>query len=151
MPNYSAKGVEKMRALARLQTLDPNAGNIRAWLLGIARNVLNEHRQRAIRRKAGHADGPTGERALSAIEDSITRASEVIARGEQHRILMVMIESLDTEDTLLVTWHGLERRSLAEAASRLGITRDAAAKRWQRLLKQLRDRGMDLGLFEPDA
>ncbi len=140
-----------MRALARFNTLDPDAGNIRGWLFGIARNVLNEHRYRAMRRNASSTDDQTVERALSAVEDSITRVSEVLARSEQHQILTKLLDTLDTEDTLLITWHGLEGRPLGEVAVQLGITRDAAAKRWQRLLKELRERGHGLGLFEPES
>ncbi len=138
-----------MRALPRLKSFDPQGGSIRAWLLGIARHILNEHRHRAIRNARGMLDGEVGEQALHTVEDSITRVSEVIARSEQHQILARLLDTLDTEDTLLITWHGLEGRLLGDVAAELGITRDAAAKRWQRLLARLRDRGVDLGLFAP--
>jgi RNA polymerase sigma factor (sigma-70 family) len=140
-----------MRALSRLGKLDPDAGNIRLWLFGIARNVLNEHRHHAMRREAGRGDGMATEQTVSTLEDSITRVSEVMARSEQHQILTTLIQTLDTEDSLLITCHGLERRPLAEAAEKLGITRDAAAKRWQRLLALMRERGINMGLFEPDV
>lgn len=140
-----------MRALARFETLDPDAGSIRGWLFGIARNVLNEHRYRAMRYSSTNTQHAHVERALSAVEDSITRVSEVLVRSEQHQILTKLLETLDTEDTLLITWHGLEGRPLADVAGELGITRDAAAKRWLRLLAELRARGHGLGLFEPEV
>lgn len=137
-----------MRALTRLRTLDPDAGHIRGWLIGIARHVLNEHRHRAMR---GKTEDQASGRALSKLEDSITRVSEVAARSEQQQILTTLLDTLDPDDMLLITWHGLEGRPLATAAALLGITRDAAAKRWQRLLKHLRGKGLDLGLFEPEV
>ncbi|MFN0241667.1 MAG: RNA polymerase sigma factor [Planctomycetota bacterium] len=137
-----------LRALERPDKL-PRGPGIRAWLFGIARHVLSEHRSKAWRRRT-KSDGSGTDDVLNALEDSITRASQVVARSEQHHILMKLVSTLDTEDTLLVAWYGLEGRPLADVVQRLGISPDAASKRWQRLRRDLREQGLDLGLFEAD-
>jgi RNA polymerase sigma factor (sigma-70 family) len=135
-----------VRAVAGLKTMNPDAGSIRAWLFGIAHNVMNELRHRVLRRGGG-VSGQNVEQILSMHEDSITRISQIVARSEQQQILRKLLDDLDPDEMLLLSWHGLEDRTLSEVAEKLGISHDAASKRWQRLRKRLQEREL-ASLFE---
>lgn len=112
---------------------------LRPWLFGVAKNVLLEalRRARGPAFRAGAAGSTTRLLALGSVPDEVTAASVRCARDEQLARFSDWLEELAPEDRELVVHCGLEGLAHGEVAERLGLTRDAAAKRWQRLCARL--------------
>lgn len=136
-----------MRAIRALPSFDPSKGPFRAWLIGIGRNVLLEA-LRALTRQGAVLDAQHSEFALAACPDSVTSITRAAARSEVLRQFAAELSALNEPDRVLVACCGLEELGPEEAARRLGISATAAAKRWQRLRKQLGERPQLLALFE---
>jgi RNA polymerase sigma factor (sigma-70 family) len=115
---------------------------LRPWLFGVAKNVLLEAHRRA--RSPAFRAGATGSTtrllALGRVPDEVTAASVRCARDETLARFSAWLDELDPSDRELVVHCGLEGLSHAEVAERIGLTRDAAAKRWQRLRALIRSR-----------
>jgi RNA polymerase sigma-70 factor (ECF subfamily) len=128
-----------VRARANFTSFDAGATAFRPWLLGIARNVVLqaiEHHEREVRAPPG-ADGSRF--SFSRIPDEATAVSRRVARDEGLRKLLAWIEALPSEERLLVVLCGLEGKTCASAGQRLGVSDEAATKRWQRLRARLAD------------
>lgn len=135
-----------MRALGALESFDPSKGQFRAWLIGIARNVLLEAFRSLSREPA--FQGATGDSlALSRCPDSVTSITRRIASSDALQRFVEHVAALDQAERVLITCCGLEGVGPQEAARRLGISAAAAAKRWQRLRSQLAEREAVLALF----
>jgi len=111
----------------------------RRWLFRIAKNVLLE----AIRKVPSLPLGPgaAGESTRVRLFDRPDEATSVtrrLARDEAVRDFQSYLKELPAEDQDLVLHLGIEGLTNAEAARRLGISTDAATKRWQRLRAHLR-------------
>lgn len=121
------------RALQNFSRFDAQKSNFRSWLIGIAQMVLLEtlRRNARLREELGpelhHGSGST---------TSVTRTA---MRDEGFRRMLAAIDAQPPEDRLLLLMHGLEARPLGEVAQRLGVSEDAAQKRWQRLCARLRE------------
>jgi RNA polymerase sigma-70 factor, ECF subfamily len=127
-----------LRALQNLDRFDP-AQSFRGWLIGIAKKVvLQSHARRP--RASFHTD-LDGERGELSIPDSVTGASVRLARDESVLGFLRFVEELSEDDRLLVVLCGLEESTCAEAGTRLGISAEAATKRWQALRARLRANG----------
>lgn len=124
-----------VRALARFATFDPERGPFRAWLFGIARHVLL-HALRTLRERSANGDRSRVV-GLADVPDDVTSITRRVTRDEDVRALLAAVELLPDEDRQLVVLHGLEGRSLGAAGAVLGIGREAAKKRWQRLRPRL--------------
>lgn len=111
----------------------------RAWLFGIAGNVLHEE-LRGTLRDARHVTTP-GDTALAAQMSVATSVTRQVARRERWQAFYAEIDGLDEADRELLVMHLLEQRPLAEAAVRLQITVAAASKRVQRLRARLARHG----------
>jgi DNA-directed RNA polymerase specialized sigma24 family protein len=59
------------------------------------------------------------------------------------------MRELDADERLLLAQVGLEGVSFAEAGERLGLSRDATAKRWQRLRARLEEQPRARDLLLP--
>jgi RNA polymerase sigma-70 factor (ECF subfamily) len=120
------------RERAQVAALDPA---FRGWLFRIAKNVLLEafRRARAPAFRAGSAGTTTRVLALEGVPDSITAVSRRLARDEGLAKLVEWLRGLEEDERLLVAHVGLEGLSFAEVGERVGLSRDAVAKRWQRL------------------
>lgn len=100
-----------------------------AWMIGVARNVLNNARRKHSRRKAAHdrlvprGDAPSAEDRVVANE-ALSSALRSLSDG-------------DREMLLLHYWDGLDVSQLAVA---LAISREAAATRLSRATSRLRAR-----------
>jgi RNA polymerase sigma-70 factor (ECF subfamily) len=127
------------KALASRGEFDPERSSFRAWVFTIARHVLLqaiEAQERVDRARSLDADS-TGSSQREAIPDEATSVSQRMARDEGLRRFLAEAERMESDDRVLLILCGLEGKSFGEAAPVLGITRDAAAKRWQRLRAKL--------------
>lgn len=126
------------RAFERFDTFDPAQGPFRAWIFGIANNVLRE----ALAELAGpggrRRDTGTSSRAPGAdLPDEATSVSRRVARDESLRILVGRLCGLDEDERRLLLLRGLEGLPHADVAALTGLSVDAVQKRWQRLLDRI--------------
>jgi RNA polymerase sigma factor (sigma-70 family) len=132
------------RALAGLAGYDPSRASFRTWVFGIANHVvLNGYR---LLRK--NATGAT-DRDLREIPDDVTSISRALVRDETLARCVSALAGLAGDERLLLIHCGLEGMPVAEAAGILGISTDAAAKRWQRLRARLRETAPFTDLIAP--
>jgi RNA polymerase sigma factor (sigma-70 family) len=82
--------------------------------------------------------GETSQLRLFDRVDEATSVTRRLARDEAVRDFQAYLKELPAEDQDLVLHVGIEGLTNAEAARRLGISPDAATKRWQRLRAHLR-------------
>lgn len=129
------------RALARFEEYDPSRP-FRAWLFGIARNVLLETLRSAQKSGDGGADPSVARRALEQTPDAVTSFTRRLARDEALAHFLARVRELGEDEQTLVRMCGLEGATIKEAALRLGIGEEAAKKRWQRLRAELVQRDL---------
>lgn len=77
---------------------------------------------------------------LAAIPADVTGAVSAAVRQERHRTVAEAIDALGPQDREIVILRGVEQRANATVAELLGIAPEAAAMRYHRALKRLRDR-----------
>jgi RNA polymerase sigma-70 factor, ECF subfamily len=118
------------RAYRRRRRFDPQRGNPRAWLFGIARNAaLDELRRRKRQAKLGpEPPGADATVAESFAELSARRASVVAG--------LARLEPAERELVALKFFAGL---SHAEIAAVLGISESNAASKLHRVINKLRE------------
>jgi RNA polymerase sigma factor (sigma-70 family) len=128
------------RAYERFHSFDPAKGEFRRWIFGVGNNVLKETLAAAARpaAQAGRMEVSSRD-LLDQIPDDITSVSRRIARDETFKMFIEKLDTLDDDDRKLLIYRGLEGLGHAEAAELLGISRDAAEKRWQRLVRRVED------------
>jgi RNA polymerase sigma-70 factor (ECF subfamily) len=142
-----------LRAVQELPQFDAARATFRAWIFGIAKNVLYEmwrqdNRHGASARGA-HPGGEAsacshgGAPALDEWPDVATTIRTRLARDEAVERLLAHAVQLDAIDRKLLIACGFEDMTCTEAATRLGIRPDAAIKRWQRLRERLAERGFE--------
>ena len=124
-----------MRAWQRFDSYDPLRANFRAWIFGIARNVLFE----AIGQlsHATKAASPLTTSSLGALPDDATSITRAASRREQLSSFAAHVDSLEREDQRLLLYRGLEERTHEEVGKLLNTSAETAAKRWQRLRDRL--------------
>lgn len=127
------------RAFDSFERFDPAAGPFRAWVFGIARNVLYRALSQVGRNLARPVGGaPRMEtQALGRLPDTTTSITRRVARDETLKRFVAEVRALDEDDRRLLLRRGLEGRSHEDIASELGITPEAAVKRWTRLRERL--------------
>ncbi len=123
------------RAWAAFAAFDPARAAFRSWVFGIAKNVLKEGLLN-LRRTAG-LSGSARAAALDGAPADATSVSRRVARDEALRAFVLDVERLDQEERRLLLFRGLEGLSHPEVGERLGLSAEAAAKRWQRLREKL--------------
>lgn len=99
-----------------------------AWMIGVARNVLQNARRKHSRRL-------NAQRKLTPTGDEASAEDHVIA-NEQLRDALATLREEDREVLLLHYWDGLDAAALAVV---LGVTSGAAATRLSRASTQLRE------------
>lgn len=125
-----------IQALGSLERYDPTRGSFLQWLAGISRNVIRGalHNLRA----RGEASGGTSNlERIEAQRDTVTGITARLAHDETLNTVIELLRAHNEDDRVLVITCVLEGESLAEAALRLGISVEAASKRWQRLRARL--------------
>lgn len=133
-----------LRALRLRDGFDGADAAFRSWIFAIAKNLLLEVCRSA--RRLGRVqidDGRTSNvRARDQLSASVTALSQRLLRDDGIRRFHQHLSTLPREDRELVSFCGLEGCTCADAARKLGISVDAAHKRWQRLRARLREDGL---------
>ncbi|MBL8858347.1 MAG: sigma-70 family RNA polymerase sigma factor [Planctomycetes bacterium] len=121
---------------------DESTDGFRAWAFRIGKNVLMEA-LRAMRHEVLSMPGlsPTNKMlALEGVPQDVTSFTQRLANEDSIREFLKHVQALDESDRMLLIHCGLEGETCAEAASKLGLSEDAAIKRWQRLKAKLREK-----------
>jgi RNA polymerase sigma-70 factor (ECF subfamily) len=138
-----------VRAWKAFRGFDPRSQSFRYWLFRVAKNVMLEAFRELRSPDGGVPSGDPSKRliVLREVPDSATAISQRLARDERLRLFAQWIASLEEEERMLVVHLGLEGMTQAEVAERLSLSRDAVAKRWQRLLARVAEQGSMRELF----
>ncbi|MFN0058670.1 MAG: RNA polymerase sigma factor [Planctomycetota bacterium] len=136
------------RAMNALASFDAERASFRAWVFGIAHNVLREAlRSLRTRGESVFGIGPRSTlHGLYAIAEEATRVSTRLARTEAMQNFLLELEQLEEGDRRLLLYRGLEGLRHHEVADLLEIEAGAVEKRWQRLRTKLQKLGMPHGL-----
>ncbi len=116
------------------------ATQIKAWLRRLVENNLID----AKRREESSKRRPEGEIRVLRLEDDGIRdengatASSVMSRNESDSELLRAVSSLPRDQQELLEMRHKRSMSFADIGQALGITEQAAWKRWARIVEQLR-------------
>jgi RNA polymerase sigma factor (sigma-70 family) len=130
-----------LRAAGIFSGFDAAKQSFRGWIFTVAKNVLFEVQRKAWRHtRESTPEGSTSRlRALGDVPADVTSLTQRVQRDEGVRMFLDRVAQLDDDDRKTLIHCGLEELSLREAAERLDVTRDAVAKRWQRLRERIRE------------
>lgn len=123
------------RAITAAATYRRSSGPPRAWLTGIARNVVADLARSRDRENAAYGR-LQGRRHLT--EDATERIVERISAHAQGRALLAHVATLPAGQRDLVELVAVDELPLAEAAQVLGISAGTARVRWHRARRSLR-------------
>lgn len=126
-------------ALEQFDRYDPDRGGERAWLYGIATNVLRRYwrtEQRRLRAHLRHAAFSTGDSG-----DSLVRAETRIDAQRHLRHVIDVIEQLDPADRDLLILVAVEGCTSSDAARALEIPAGTVRSRLNRIRARLREQG----------
>ncbi len=123
-------------ALERFERFDPELGNERAWLYGIATNLLRRHWRTEQRRRRAQLREATRLRAVSG--DPLLGADERSDAERELRRVIALIERLPNEDRDLMILVAVEGRTSVEAGLALGIPPGTVRSRLNRIRTELR-------------
>lgn len=126
-----------VRALEIHESRDPSKGSFRAWIFAVGKNVLFEAYRKLDGVGASQIGPSTRARMLDNWPDQATAVSRRVAADEGVRLFLQRVGELPREDRMILIHCGLEGLTHAETATRLGLTRDTVAKRWQRMRTRL--------------
>lgn len=122
----------------------PEVSTPRAWVFAVAKLVLLEverHASDRLRREPAPG-GSTWQRSVGELPADITSLTQRVSRDERVQRFIARVAELDDDDRRLLLHCGVEAMPQVEAAGRLGLTADVAAKRWQRLRLRVREWGV---------
>ena len=132
------------QAISQLDRFDERRGNHRAWLFGIATNLIRRHWRTEERRlrawtRVGHQPDPRGDPLLESADrlDATTDAAAVMAK-------IAELDEIDRDLIFLVVW---EECSYAACAASLDIPVGTVRSRLHRIRRRLR---LDSALVPPD-
>ena len=128
-----------VRALAAERPRDVHDSTFRAWIFGVAKNVLLEALRKTERGRGEGVGSETRRALVSGVPDQATAVSRRVAGDEALRLFVERARALPDEDRMILLHHGFEGLSHGTVATRLGLPRDTVAKRWQRLRTRLLD------------
>lgn len=128
-----------LRAFESLAQYDATRASFRSWIFGIAKNVAYEAWRRGASAPslAGGSIGAANS-ALEAWPAVSTSIRSRMAREESLTRLLHELEGFDPVDRMLLVHCGMEDVPSTVVATRLGMAKDAIAKRWLRLRERVR-------------
>ncbi len=128
-----------LRALVLQPGFSGDQVAFRRWIFGIAKKLLLEilRNVRKVQRVQVGEGRTTHLHDLANVTAAVTALTQRIVRDDGIRRFHEYLLALPHEDQDLVSFCGLESCTVAEAARKLGISLDAANKRWQRLRQRL--------------
>lgn len=124
-----------VRAIESSSTYKWGLGPPRAWLTGIARNVVHDHARKSARESAAYGR-VQGRRLLD--EESTERIVDRLAAHADARALMAQLAALPAGQRDVVALVAVDGLSLTDAAHALGISAGTARVRWHRARRSLR-------------
>ena len=132
-----------MRALAALDQRgdldEPRA--LKAWLFGIARNVLLEELRRPRSGASRRAERSTS--MASDVVDTVTSICTQLSRDELVRRFLAFAAGLEEVERQLLVHCGFEGAHPNEVALRFALEPSSTARRWHRLRERLRESRWD--------
>jgi len=144
-----------LRGRKNFSGFDERGVGFRAWAFRIGKNILMEALRSSRNDPTPHPgwSSGTGTLALDGIPENVTSFTQRLAREESLREFLAQAGALEETDRMLLIHCGLEQEACAMAAPKLGLSADAAIKRWQRLKTKLRELSWSRALLapEPDA
>lgn len=139
-----------LRAWRKIESFDAERIPFRFWVFRIAKNVALEASRQA--RKPDRGRQPSGDSdPLDTVADTITGVSARVARDESLERFQSAVLALPEDERKLVIHCGLEGLPLREVGERLGISEEAAGKRWQRLRLRLQTGELPTHLLDSGA
>jgi RNA polymerase sigma factor (sigma-70 family) len=129
-----------LRAYENLREYDESRASFRSWIFGIAKNVAYESWRRGPTGSSADAQGSvSSSSAMDAWPAMSTSIRTRVMRNETVLRILQQLESFDPVDRMLVVHCGMEDVPSTVVATRLGMGKEAVAKRWQRLRERLRE------------
>ena len=122
------------RVMEHARRFDDSLGSERAWLFGIATNILRNHRRTEMRRMAALAR--EAQRTPTGTDPLLATAGQLDARHDLRIVLdaAAALDQADYELLILVVW---EELSSAEAAVALGLQPGTVRSRLHRIRREL--------------
>ncbi|MGW5276090.1 RNA polymerase sigma factor [Streptomyces sp. NPDC004044] len=120
-----------LQAYAARRTFDPARGSARAWLFGVARNVLSAHWRRLAQDRPGLPPGDADVMDWAAVDDRL----DASALAPELRRAISELPYEEKELLLLIAW---EQLTPTEAAAVVGIPAGTARSRLHRARGRLR-------------
>lgn len=122
-----------LQAFSSRRGFDPARGPVRAWLFGVARNVLAAH----LRRSGRDGGGPAEPAVVSDPWAAVDARLDAAALGPELRLALAELPDSERELLLLIAW---EELTPSEAAAVVGIPAGTARSRLSRARGRLRIR-----------
>lgn len=124
-----------------------NRDGFRAWLFGIAQNVLLEELRRGRSRRPSIEDPSSSWLELQTA--TVTSICTGLARNETVKRVVELADELDELDGQLLLRCAFEDVTASDVGRRAGVEPATAIRRWQRLRGRLKDMRLDeaLGLL----
>lgn len=126
-----------IRAFARFAAYDAELRPFRAWVFGIAANVLKEAFREIARGRSMSGVQASADPTVSVLLATSTAVSRRVARSETVKRLLDAVNALPEDEKKLVMLRGLEGLSFPEISEIMQIDVETAKKRWQRLRSRL--------------
>ncbi len=124
-----------LAALDSAHTYRPGRGDERAWLYGIARNIVSSERRR-VARETARDRRISGRRLLEP--DDIVRLEDKLDAESPGRRALAALERLPDGERAVVELVAVDQLTVTEAAAALGIRQVTARVRLHRARKALR-------------
>lgn len=127
------------RALQKFSSFDPDRGSFRSWLMGIASNVVREtvRKPGGIRAAGSLRSSVAFDDVAPQLEAAFTSITTRARREESSNQLLSFALELPEDDRKLFIHRGLEGLPLKDVGMILGLSENAATKRWLKLRERL--------------
>lgn len=127
-----------LRALQAFETYDAQR-SFRAWILGIAKNVLlQSYAKRTVAFSLSPDAHPSSMGCAPEPADQVTSIVTRLAKTDSFQSFLNFVDELEPEEQALLLYCGIEGYSCAQASARLEISAETTTKRWQTLRARLK-------------